>query len=381
MSNPEIENLKEELELKLIERERRLSSNIYDLYASYISVGWRHKRFSAALKASLFSFFAPANAAAAGLGIVGILTLVLAWQNNQLVQRQNELLGVQNLLQESSRRAGLSVELTEVLNRISDSKLEPYPSELIDSGSKSCKQQDYGHDFKIPTVSGRHLLALPDLLLGRLVALSNSFRPYRYLDVDRADMERDVDSGLSAAMSPERAQLLFALANAHIALSQVADAGGKFNQVPLGGAQLSGMQINKIDLAASDFNGAILVYTNFAEASLQHSLLIEVNATCSNFSGANLTGSKLIEGQFMGARFDRAIMQGANLFIGRFEGASFAGADLRGVFSCTAEHIPIILDTKEKFLKEIGADVDVTGAIFGAEMTLGAESPEESCKI
>ncbi|MEX2697103.1 hypothetical protein [Rhizobium mongolense] len=113
-----IAGVRDEFELKLIERERRLAVNVYDAVNAYVHGGLKDIKFLAALKSLLFTVFSPTTAVAAGLGLVSILTLVLAWQSNKLVEKQNELLSIQNLLQESSRRAGLTVELTEVLNRI-----------------------------------------------------------------------------------------------------------------------------------------------------------------------------------------------------------------------------------------------------------------------
>lgn len=375
----DIEILRSEMEIKFIERERRLSGNLHDLFVSFVEQGISGSKFSAALKASLITVFSPATATAAGIGVASILTLVLAWQSNELLKRQNELINTQNLLQESSRRAGLTVELTEVLNRISDANL-PRVSSSDDETARICLQENYGYDFSVPSSAQRAMRSLPEMLLGRVVALSNSFRPYRYLDIDRNDLITDSSSGLSVPMSPERAQLLFALANARIDMAEVAQAGGDFSRTPLGNAQLSGMWINNLKLPASDLNGAILVYSNFSRADLSYSNLVEVNATCGVYTGAKLVNVNMAGGQFMGASFDDAVMQGVNVYMANFKDATFQRADLRGAYTCV-DNSPVLLDTKEDFLAEVG-QVKVEGAAFGAQTSMGASSPpKEKCEF
>lgn len=373
-----IAGVRDEFELKLIERERRLAVNIYDAVNAYLHGGLRDIKFLTAIKSLLFTVFSPATAVAAGLGLISILTLVLAWQSNKLVEKQNELLSIQNLLQESSRRAGLTVELTEVLNRISDASLKDFVA-YDEPTNQECRQDKYGYTFRVQIHKEYKFSTLPDALLGRLVALSNSFRPYRYIDVTKQDMTSDFESGLSEPMSPERAQLLLALANARISIRDVAEAGGTFERSPLGGAQLTGMQIHGAELNSSDFNLGILAHASFRGAALRHSKFSGSNATCADFTSADLTGADLSQGMFQGASFDNARLQGVMFYTGTFNDATFRNADLRGAFTCAIDQAVVFLDTKEKFIAELGDDINVEGAQFGRDTQYGFADPERRC--
>lgn len=347
---------RETIEQMLIERETRIVPIWLNVLNSHRQEGWFGARSQAALKALLWKFLSPTTAAAAALGIGGIVTLVLTWQTTRLMERQNRLLEIQNLLQESSRRAGLTVELTEVLNRINDGKWAPFVSSSPEAPGPTCRQSTYGYSFPLAPGSSGHSLALSEALLGRVVALSNSFKPYRYLDVNKDDLTSDFESGLSAPASPERAQLLLSLASANISLEQVSKAGAIFDKMPMGNTQLAGHRLTNVVADGSDFNGAILAHTNFAGAKLRWSKITEANAVCAQFDNASLTGSDLAEGQFMGATFRGADLSGARIFIAKFEGADFSGADLSGIYTCKNDQ-PVAVTTRQAFLDEVGTDV------------------------
>lgn len=359
-----------EIERMLIERETRIVPIWMNVLNTYRSEGWRGLSFQAALKALLWKFLSPSTAATAAVGIAGIVTLMLTWQTNRLMERQNSLIEVQNLLQESSRRAGLTVELTEVLNRIGEKDWMPYKGRLPLVGSR-CKQEKYDYRFQLSPGFAVPALGLSTAMVGRVVALSNSFKPYRYLDVTKNDLTSDLASGLSEPSSPERAQLLISLASANISLEQVSKAGGNFEKSPLGNAQLTGQKMTDIFADGSDFNGAILVHSDFSGAHLRWSYFTEANATCAVFDGADLREADMADGQFMGASFRGANLSGARVFITKFNDADFSGADLRGVYTCS-DGQPVDLDSKEAFLAEVGQVTVDQATQFGPPEGSGA---------
>lgn len=352
LTGADLSRHRDEIERMLIERETRIVPIWMNLLNAFYSDGWHGERFQAALRSLLWKILSPSTIAASAVGIAGIVTLILSWQTTRLMERQNSLIEVQNLLQESSRRAGLAIELTEVLNRISDTTWSQFgrPKSILE---QSCEQSEYGYEVQLAPGFAEPAFALSSAMLGRVVALSNSFKPYRYLDVTKNDLTSNLASGLSEPSSPERAQLLLALASANISLEQVSKAGANFEKSPLGNAQLAGHKLTYVNADGSDFNGAILVHTNFSGAHLRWSKFTEANAACAVFDGADLRESDLADGQFMGASFKGAKLESARIFIAKFTDADFSGADLRGIYQCDGSK-PVYISSRKAFEESVG---------------------------
>ena len=85
-------------------------------------------------------------------------------------------------------------------------------------------------------------------------------------------------------------------------------------------ADLSGLNLQGLDLSRANFKGATLVDTQ-----LQGSNLVGVNATGANFERANLSGAALSNSNFDKTNMRQADMTGSNL-----NDASFSRADLTG---------------------------------------------------
>ncbi|MBN8488190.1 MAG: pentapeptide repeat-containing protein [Burkholderiales bacterium] len=354
------------MDRQLIERESRAVPIWLGLANHLRNQGWNSPKFQAALRALIWKLLSPGGAAAGGVLLISFLTAYLAWQSNRLLQEQNRLITIQNQLQESARRAGLTVELTEVLNRVSDAQGESAAQVSAAGAALNCKQEDYDLHYKLSPSFGRKPVELSPALLGRVVALSKSFRPYRYLDVG-GDGLGSTDSGLSELSSPERTQLLMALASSNVSIEQVSEAGAEFDRAPLTNALAAGLSLRKVIANQADWNGAILVHADLTEASLRWSRLVEVNATCARLDGANLSDSNLSDGQFRGASFRGADLTGSNLTIAHFAGADFSDADLRGAFTCD-ENVVTFVDSVEKLreLEESGNGLIVSaGTKFG----------------
>lgn len=247
-------------------------------------------------------------------GLVAFIGLIVAWQANRLTQVQNQEIRIQSNLSEAQRRSALMFEMTSIFETIEKEK-----EETRKALEKNGKEVD-GSNFK-PTRA----------TLGRIAALSQSLRPYRYLDddfetripctawdaMDRtletiASFNEDSDgagveispeaflgryhsSETSAhaiverlrtigqwflpdrvadrltcfSSSPERGQLLVALHASGVDLSAAIEAGATFERADAQGADLSGMKVRGLDLFGARLLGANLLNTEFQDSSLQ----------------------------------------------------------------------------------------------------------------
>ncbi len=228
----------------------------------------------------------------------GLLGTVLIYNQNKLLTQQNDLLGVQNFrleqqthLQEADRRGSLIFLM----------------GNLLDAMDKELKS-----DVGQPGVRD-----LSPQVVGRVIALSKSLRPYRYLDGD---------SLIARELSPERGQLLIALVASQVDNStllrifQAAD----FTYADMKGAVLSGEYLGGINLFAADLSGAVLDETNFTNANLSNA-----NLSGAIFARAKMTAARLRESNLENAYFESADLREANFYGAYMRGAKLNGADLR----------------------------------------------------
>lgn len=256
----------------LIDQEHRLTHCALNL--------WRHgfgprddPRSWAARRAIIWAFFSSGQSVAIGAGMIGVIGVMLAWQANSLLGKQNVLVEKQTFLAEAERRAALIYELTSILDEIDE--------EL---------------DERKPEGNGLSDVVFSDRLSGRVVALSRSLRPYRYLDPESGEL-----TDKSRPLSPERAQLLLSLIGANAALTDLRVKGADFSRADLRGAYLLGAKLPNQRFAFADFSGA-------------------------NLSAADLSSSDLRSARLVGANLSGATINEANL-----EDADLTGADLRDI--------------------------------------------------
>lgn len=229
----------------------------------------------------------------------GLLGTVLIYNQNKLLTQQNALLQAQNIrldqqtyLQEADRRSSLIFLMGNLMDAI---------------------DRELKNDVGQPGVRD-----LSPQVIGRVIALSKSLRPYRYLDTD---------SLVKRELSPERGQLLIALINSQIDNSSLQRMflSADFSNADLKGAVLSGEYMAGIQLSGADLTDAVLDETNLSQANLsgaelQHIVLARANLTRARFRDADLHH----------AIFDGADLQGANFYQADLSEAKLNGADLRG---------------------------------------------------
>jgi uncharacterized protein YjbI with pentapeptide repeats len=275
-------------------------------------------------------------------------------KQTELAQKQTELAQQQMSLSEASRRSALVVLMSNIMDKV-DREIESQQKRL------SFKQKE------------KRKYKLSQSLIGQIVALSHSFKPYQYMEMD---------SLIEWPLSPERGQLLITLSllpldtatlhkvyksatfesadlknavlnKAYLSRANFSGAnfsGADFNEADLSGANLSGADLigadlSRADLRGADLSGAILVWVGLRGANLSDAILIDADLTeailvktdlsgailrGADFSGANLAGADLNEAVLCGVFLGRDGWEGADLSDANLRGADLRGADLRG---------------------------------------------------
>ncbi|MDQ8184081.1 pentapeptide repeat-containing protein [Pelagicoccus sp. SDUM812002] len=270
-----------------------------------------------------------------GIAITAIIGLVIAWQANDLLAHQNDtldaekvlletqnerlaiqnqLLSDQNVLAESARRSSLVFELTSILDEI-DEELDAANIQV-----DAVVTRNLGQDAGSGELEGKRprrrdeehppLYRLSDRLTGRIVALSRSLRPYRFLGDD--------GKLLLSPLSPERGQLLISLVDSGIDMEEINHSAVTFVQSDLRSANLSQYDFTHITLEGSNLSEANLGAAVFHYARMDGAVL----------DGAKLGSSKLNWSSWKNASFAGAKLQGADLEEIDLENADLSGADL-----------------------------------------------------
>lgn len=209
--------------------------------------------------------------------VMAVQTWMLGRQNNKLdtqnnlLGRQNERLDQQINLEEGNRRSSLIFFMSNIMDKL---------------------------DIELRANPNRHL---SEALIGRIVSLSQSMRPYRYLENDELTPRQ---------LSPERGQLLFSLIN----------------------SDLDKETYDKI-FARANFNYADLREANFSEAYLRgaqlaHSSFSNANFNFADLTNADLSGAWLEQATFRNTSLDGVNLSGANLRESRMEHISMHDGDL-----------------------------------------------------
>lgn len=285
---------RERAESTLVEQEHRLTHVIFNLYKFRTSKNAELVR--AAWRAFIWRFFVPGPTAVAvaGTGILAVFGLLVALRANVLLDEQNKQIDIQNALIEAQRRSGLMFELTSIFEAIEREKL-------------SAKTDEVGR-FKISR-----------LTLGRIVALSQSLRPYRALEISEEVMTtKDVSTSSFSGMiirlfkslgvgekdaaylrlaqrplSPERGQLLNSLVAAGVDMQQVISARANFTFADLKYSRFVNVDLSEIKLENADLRHSILSKVNLTGAELFDADISETLIINSNLSGAFLVGSHM----------------------------------------------------------------------------------------
>ena len=261
---------------------------------------------------------------------------------NQLVDNQNSLVSLQNnlfdnqnqLVGQQNKRIEQQTELIEADRRSSLVFLMSNIMDKVDEEIKSAGANDRVLSFEV---------------IGRISALSQSLKPYRYLQNDQL---------IERPLSPERGQLLLSLVNTQLDRNKTiptlyknanfnfADlseayledaflAGAKINYASLHFAKASNANLMGAKLAEADLREAHLQNCNLAEADLRHARFQTAELANSDFTGATaiyaqFDGADLTGANFLGAYLHNASFKDTDLTEVNFSGATLQGADLTG---------------------------------------------------
>lgn len=286
------------------------------------------------------------------LGFAGLLGSVLVLNQNKLISSQNRIISTQTeLIKKQSFRLDQQTYLQEADRRSSLVFLLGNITDAIDREIRTDVEKKSRRDLTLQ-------------LVGRIVALSRSLRPYRYLEGD---------SLIKKPLSPERGQLLIALLESNIDSSsmKIIYSKGNFTRADLNGANLNGVDLSNINLQGSNLDNAKL-----QNANLENSNLIGSSIQKAKFNGAILNGTYLSESvidssDFKGAEINGPYFRNASLKYADFSGgkvtADFEGANLSNALMGSITHVAFKkanLDSLRvydiKFLNQIGIEASAS---------------------
>ncbi|OJJ21305.1 hypothetical protein BKI52_12135 [marine bacterium AO1-C] len=282
------------------------------------------------------------------VGFGGLLGVFMIFKQNDLIENQNKLLTSQ------TKQAEAQTQLAEATRR---SSLVFLMSNIMDKVDEEIRNDTlYPYSLKLPQILFDSLWSLPakkvDSLVrlipkkqlstqleGRIVALSRSLKPYKYIEGD---------SLILKPLSPERAQLLVSLIASKVHLKYLyaqctfAYADLKNASLPLANLRkinLADANLSQADLRRAILKGAFLKNTNLTEtnlggAYLREAYLSHANLTRVNLHKADLTKAVLTKSNLKKANLTRADLGGSYLI-----GVDLRGADLEGASFNNAELI------------------------------------------
>ncbi|MCE7921906.1 MAG: pentapeptide repeat-containing protein [Haliscomenobacteraceae bacterium CHB4] len=254
------------------------------------------------------------------VGFGGLLGTLILYNQNKLLIQQNELLNQQNVrldqqtyLQEAERRSSLISLMGSILDAINLELKE-------DVGAKGVRD-------------------ISPQLIGRVIALSNSLRPYRYLGSD---------SLVGRELSPERGYLLLSIVSSEIdpvSLRRIYRSAD-FSYADLKKAVLSGEFLAGVNLDGADLEGALLDETDLSNAHLNNTELNGAVLARANMRSARLRDAKMVKAHLasadlsgtvlLGADLTRANLSFANLSYTSFNAANLSSANLdQAIFTNT----------------------------------------------
>lgn len=240
---------------------------------------------------------------------------------NERIDTQNDRIRLQNNLIEADRRSSLVFLMSNILDKV---------DEEIKTQKKLLNNKKFNAYDKI--------FKLSHPLVGRIVALSKTFKPYRILEGDK----------LSGLVSPERGQLFISLMKSQLDsfTQNTIVADGDFSNAIIGRAHLSNLNLANASLSGSNLDRADLTGTNLSEANLRDAslkttifrganlrwaILDKSNIQSTNFQWANLRQVSFIDADLSYSRFDEADLREADLRGANLDGVNYYGADMSSV--------------------------------------------------
>lgn len=302
----------------------------------------------------------------AGVSLTALAGVAIAWRANSLfieqnillkkqnatVALQNVLIENQNQLSEAHRRSSLVFELSSILDRI-DEELNQFGSHRPETLPVGIRDEPLGSassTSRLEVPEPGRVFRLSSRLIGRIVALSRSLRPYRFID-DNGELTH-------LPLSPERAQLLVSLADSQIDMEDINNSNIVFDQADLRGVvfdqlNLSGIRLNNVNLSGATFNNCLMHRAEILNSNCSD---VKFNGGESevDFSGSDLTGVSFVGTDFFRLVLDGVVLDRANL--AEIDVSNYQGLDR--VKSATFANIRGIRNAPrgvEDYLQSLGA--------------------------
>ena len=202
-------------------------------------------------------------------------------QQTDLLAKQTEFIDRQNYLVEASRRSALLFELTSILDMI-DAEMDAAGTESSAVFTRMANQEagvepaeSLEERPRLRDEESQKLYRLSSRLTGRIVALSRSFRPYRYLD----------DSGqlIERPLSPERAQLFISLIESQVDMEDM-----NHSRVVFDFADLASVGVQDLDLTHTQLKRANLQDASFSNCRLHYARFIDCDLKKAGFSSCEM---------------------------------------------------------------------------------------------
>lgn len=243
------------------------------------------------------------------IGLGGIVSTTLIFNQNKLLEVQNERIAQQTYLIEADRRSAQIYMMGEILSDIND-----------ELNNKTEKEK-----------------TLSNTLVGRINSLSFIMRPYKYLNSDLL---------IDRPLSPERAQLLITLLEsdidsvflkkrilqrANFKNSDFSNIEAIFSNKVLDSLKLDYSDFSNSRLNNAKFSNALLQYTSFHNAFLTNTdfynaKLYEADLSRVNsIYNANFRKANLIRANLSGLKFNNIHMEGALIDNANITNVDFSG--------------------------------------------------------
>lgn len=262
-------------------------------------------------------------------GLVGTATLFLLYEQNVKFDAQNERITLQtdanitqSLLLEGARRAALSTDLSALIEdiRTVTGARAQFPECLFPGPQPPpCWVETNQRDL----LGERSYVRLPNELWTRITAFLVENTPYLVAEAKTPDIDFDArlrDQFDFSVLSPERGQVLKALAD-----GQVHVQGLDFSAARLDGADLSANE-----LPAAQLRGASLRGTNLTGANLRSAIFIGAHFEDATLIKAEMDSANMSSATVRGTSFNLANLVRVNLSHADLSGSDLTGVPLRG---------------------------------------------------
>ena len=359
-----------ELQRAIYEQEHRLIPAVYNFFLMCFSASKdeRGYYFPPVIKA-LFWCLLP-SPGTASVGVLAVLTLFVAVHQSSLLQTQNDKIEIQNILAEAERRSTLMFETVAIFEQIEREKDSIKELGTAEKGQSVCSAQKpigpcWLDQQTVSTATEQRSLFVPSVAtVGRLAALTQALRPYRYLQVEGAEQGRCPAETASPALDSSYEALLAETFNqapgstrgdvpTDIAKSIVEDIYNDFSIRPTAeslnfivrfvqrmigfdeefaarlncgpssperGQLLVSLHAAGVDISAIENGGGNFTYADIPGANL----------TGINLKGVRLNNARLPGASFQNARLSSVHLRGADIDGARFSGAVLEAVDFEG---------------------------------------------------